>query len=55
MQRSNMPVQAVLLVIDFFPPFHVLLVLVQTGQVWYSTARYKIYLYHTNEGRSVSA
>jgi hypothetical protein len=35
---------------------HVLLaqVLVQTGQVHYSTARFKIYLYHTDETRSVS-
>ena len=30
-------------------------VFIQTGQVQYSTARLKIYLFHTGEARSVSA
>jgi hypothetical protein len=54
MKRSDMAVQAVLFAKAFF--LHVLLaqVLVQTGQVRYSTAHFKIYLYHTGDARSVS-
>jgi hypothetical protein len=55
MQISNMPVQAVLLALGFF--LHVILekALIQTGHVCYSNACFKIYFYHTDEARSVSA